>query len=184
MPAAKYFYWTSTNTNYRISEDMTTTPVDQDFHFPIRSNADTVIESWWFPRVDVVVPKATSGLTPYWWLGSTVYLNVVWDVDSSFPAVPINDGDRDPRVMGNYSLTPVPMIYDSGFDASVIFRGPPQGLRLKSRRRGSGADIVPCVHGQVWGFDHYGVFETLFHTVDVRYLSMTSSVLWETDVPP
>jgi hypothetical protein len=180
----KYFYWTSTNTNYRITEDMLVAPVDQDLHTPLRSNADTVIESHWYPRVDVVIPKATSGLTPYWWLGSTIYLNVVWDVDSTFPAVPIDIGARDPRVMGAVSLNPVPMIYDTGFDASVIYRCPEDGLKLKSRRKGSGADIIPTVHGQVWGFDHYGVLNGSHSAVDVRYLSMISSVLWGTDVPP
>ena len=177
----KHFYWTSTNTNYRITEDMVTTPVDQDIHFPLRLNSDTVYRQFWWARVDVTIPKATSGLTPYWWLGSTVYLNVIWDVDSSFPAVPINEGASDPRIMGCVSLEPSTVIYDSNFNATVTYAGPRQGLMLEDRRKGSGADIIPAVHGQVWGFDHYGVFENLFTGHDVRYLSTISRVLWASD---
>lgn len=180
----KYKYWTETNTAYRITEAMTSVPVDQDLHFPLRLNSDTVVRSIWFPRVDVTIAKSTSGLTPYWWLGSTCNLVVVWDEDSSFPAVDINEGAGDPRVMGTVSMNPVPTVYDSTFDVTVSFRCPEQGLIVESRRKGLGADIVPCVHGQVWAQDHYGVMDSLFSTHDVRYLSMISRVLWESDQPP
>jgi hypothetical protein len=179
----KHFYWTGTNTNYRITEDMVTTPVDQDLHTPLRLNSDTVYRSFWWPRVDVTIPKSTSGLTPYWWLGSTVYLNVIWDVDSSFPFVPVNEGSNDPRIMGTVSLVPQTMVYDTGFDVTVVYAPGRGGLELEDRRKGAGADIIPTVHGQVWGFDHYGVFENLFVGHDVRYLSMISRVLWASDDP-
>jgi hypothetical protein len=179
-----YHYWTETNTNYVISENLLTTPVMQDFHPAVRSNRDTAIRSVWYPRVDVRTDRSAGSPTPYWWLGATIYLVVVWDPTSSFPPVPINEGIADPAVMGHVSLVPEAMTYDSAFDTVVVFR-PQQGvLNLEGKRAGLGGDVTPQVIGEIWGFDHYGVLNQSHGAHCVIDLSMTSRVLWSSTVPP
>lgn len=180
----KYAYWTETNTNYAVTEDLLTTPVMQDFHSPLRLNSDTVIRSLWFPRVDVRTDRASGAPTAYWWLGATINLVVVWDVNSSFPAVNINVGAADTRTMGTVSLVPRAAFYDSSFDTVVTFAPEDGGLDLKGRRKGLGADVVPQVIGEVWGFDNYGVLNQSHGTHVVIHMSMISRVLWESDQAP
>lgn len=180
----RYHYWTESNTNYVISEDILTTPVMQDVHQATRSNRDTVTRSIWYPRVDVRTDRSAGAPTPYWWVGSTIYLIVVWDADSSFPAVPVNIGDGDPRNMGVVSLVPQAMTYDSSFDTVVTFR-PQQGvLNLEGQRAGLGAESIPQVIGEIWGFDHYGVLDQSHGSHAVIDLSMISRVLWSSTTPP
>jgi len=180
----KYFYWTDTNTNFTVSSDITTSPIMQDFHNPLRLNSDSVKESLWFPRLDVRTDRTAGAPTPYWWVGATVNLVVVWDVDSSFPAVNDNVGAGDPRNMGTVSLVPRAMTYDSSFDTVVTWAPEDGGLRLESRRKGLGADVIPQVIGELWGFDNYGVLDNAHSTHVVTKFSMISRVLWESDQPP
>jgi hypothetical protein len=181
---AKFHYWTETNTNYTVSEDILSTPVMQDFHTPLRQNNDTVTRQLWFPRVDVRTDRSAGAPTPYWWVGATINLVVVWDVNSSFPSVNISVGGGDPRVMGTLSLIPAPHTYDSSFDTTVTFRGPAQGLNLEGQRKGLGGEVIPQVINKVWGFDNYGVLDTSHGSHVVTKLSMISRVLWSSDVPP
>lgn len=186
MARYPYYYWTETNTNFTCgtTDDLLTTPIDQDLHIPLRSSSDAVVRSEWFPRVDVQSNRTSGAPTPYWWVGSTVNLVVVWDPDSSFPFVNIQEGAADTRTMGTVSLNPVPHVYDSSFDEAVTYQCPQQGLILHTGRKGIGGDVTPTVHGQVWAFDNYGVFDGSAGTHVVRKLSMISRVLWGTHVPP
>lgn len=177
----KHYYWTSTNTNYTVSEDILTTPVMQDFHSPLRLNSDTVTRQVWFPRLDVRTDRSAGAPTPYWWVGSTVNLVVVWDVTSSFPAVNVGVGARDTRIMGFVSLIPEPHTYDSSFDTTVTFRGPAGGLVLEEKRKGLGGEVIPQVIGEIWGFDNHGVLDQTHGSHVVTRLSMLSSVLWASD---
>lgn len=180
----RFHYWTETNTNYDIAEDLLVHPTMQDVHQATRSNRDTATRSIWYPRVDVRTDRSAGAPTPYWWVGSTIYLAVVWDVDSSFPEVPINVGAGDPRIMGTVSLVPEAVIYDSSFDTAVTYR-PQQGvLDLEGQRAGLGAESIPQVIGEVWGFDNYGVLDNSHGSHVVKKLSMISRVLWSSTVPP
>ena len=180
----RYYYWTSTYTNYDISEDLLTTPVMQDFHTPLRLNSDTATRQVWWPRVDVRTDRTAGSPTPYWWLGATINLVVVWDANSSYPEVPWGIGLRDSRVMGGVSLIPRAMTYDSAFDTVVSFY--PEGgvLELEGQRKGLGGEVIPQVIGEVWGFDNYGVLDGSHGSHVVRKLSVVSSVLWSSTAPP
>lgn len=179
-----YHYWTETNTNYTVSEDLLLHPTMQDFHPAVRSNRDTVVRSIWFPQVHVRVDRAAGAPTPYWWCGAKANLVVVWDSDSSFPEVPTNEGIGDPRVMGVCQMTQATTIYDSTFASVTTFQGPREGLNLEGKRAGLGADLVPQVIGEVWAFDNYGVFDQSHGTHVVVRLSMISRVLWSSTVAP
>jgi hypothetical protein len=180
----KFYYWTETNTNYTVSENILSTPVMQDFHSPLRQNDDTVTRQIWFPRVDVRTDRTSGAPTAYWWVGSTVNLVVVWDVASVFPAVNINEGAADTRVMGTVSLVPRAMTYDSSFDTVVNFYPEGGPLVLQEHRKGQGGEVIPQVIGEIWGFDNYGVLDTSHGSHVVTRLSMISRVLWASDAPP
>jgi hypothetical protein len=177
------YYWTETNTNYTVAQDITTTPVMQDFHSPAFLNSDTVRRQEWFPRLDVKTDRTSGAPTPYWWLGATVNLVVVWDADSSFPAVNINEGLGDTRTMGTVSLVPRAMTYDSSFDTVVTWAPEDGGLILEKSRKGLGADLVPQVIGELWGFDNYGVLNNSHSSHVVTHMSIISRVLWSTTAP-
>jgi len=180
----KYHYWTETNTNYTVGESIVGSPTMQDTHTTLRLNSDTVIRSVWNPRLDVRTDRASGAPTPYWWVGATVSLVVVFDFDSSFPLVNINLGGGDPRTMGHVRLVPRAMTYDSSFDTVVTFYPEGGPLNLEGRRKGSGADIIPSVQGYCWGFDNYGVLDFSHSTHTVTRWSNTSRVLWASDQAP
>ncbi len=175
------YIWTETNTNYIIPGNFLTAPVMQDFHPAPVTTGDTMRRSIWWPRVDVRVDRATGAPTAYWWLGSTINLAVVWDENSSFPQVNANSGLRDTRNVGTCSLIPRAVVYDSTFAVTVTYYLEGGPLELESQRKGHGGEDVPQVIGEVWGFDHYGVFDGSHGTHVVAGLSMISAVLWSVE---
>lgn len=180
----KFYYWTETNTNFVTSTGILAHPIMEDFHSVIRQNDDTVTRQVWFPRLDVRTDRTSGAPTAYWWLGATVDLVVVWDINSTFPEVNINDGAGDTRVMGTVSMVPRAMTYDSSFDTVVSFYPEGGPLILEEKRKGLGGEVIPQVIGECWGFDHYGVLDASHGSHVVTDWSCISRVLWASDAPP
>lgn len=177
-----HYYWTEVQTDrLGITQNLTTVPIQDDFHVALRGVEDAHWESHWWPRVDVLVTVNAGSPVPQWWIGARVVATVVMDSDQSFPLTQV--GDNDARHLGFVALQPVIAQVNSAGDHVVTWKAPEQGLRLRSRRKGTSISFDPQVLLNLYAFDHFNVFQTGSNThVNIAY-SCTSRVLWESQIP-
>lgn len=178
---AKYHYWKTVQQSDDDETSISTLDPLITLGAADRRVDDTVLRVTFWATLGVTV--GTSSLPDLDWLAAATVDYLLW-FDTASSGVAVNIGDEVLDTMGFVRLNQRMWLTNTTNKYNVLFQGPPEGITVRGRHKGTSAFAAPAVSFQRWVSDNHGVFDN-FAGYSVKFSSrMVARVLWASDQAP